>query len=153
MFQKREELECEVLAQCRAVMRGLRANCGPVWMGIDLTLAQLRTLVVLAEEGPLVIGQVAQRLGIGLSTGGHLVDRLVQAGLAERMEDAEDRRRTLARLTPAGEDLLTRLLSGIHQLPILLQQLNEDDLAALLQGLQAINRLMVQRPSAVPIGE
>src|SRR2546430_14922462 len=85
-------------------------------MDIDITIAQLRTLLVLAEEGPLVIGQIAQRLGIGLSTGGHLVDRLVQAGLAERTEDVEDRRRTLAQLTPKGEELLTRLLNGLQQL-------------------------------------
>src|SRR6266581_5555174 len=124
------------------MMHRFKASSAGAWMEVDLTLPQLRTLLILAEEGPLIIGQIAQRLGIGLSTGGHLVDRLVQAGLAERMEDAEDRRRTLARLTPAGEDLHTRLLSGIQQLPILLQQLDEADLAALLQGLQAINRIV-----------
>lgn len=148
MVDAHEELERKVLAQFREMMHGLKANSGPVWMSTDLTLPQLRTLIVLAEEEPLVIGQIAQRLGIGLSTGGHLVDRLVQAGLAERTEDAEDRRRTLVRLSPAGEDLSTRLLSGIQQLPILLQQLEESDLAALLQGLQAINRLVDRKSRA-----
>jgi DNA-binding MarR family transcriptional regulator len=115
-------------------------------MEIDLTIAQLRTLLILAEEGPLVIGQIAQRLGVGLSTGGHLVDRLVQAGLAERTEDAEDRRRTLAQLTPKGEDLYARLLNHPLQLQRLIQKLDEDDLAALLQGLQALNRLVEREP-------
>ena len=109
-MQTREELEHEVVAQFRALQNTLKATSGTVWMEIDLTIAQLRTLLVLAEEGPLVIGHIAQRLGIGLSTGGHLVDRLVQAGLAERAEDVDDRRRTLARLTPKGEDLYARLL-------------------------------------------
>src|SRR5438105_2142454 len=151
MYQAREELEREVLAQYRAMMHRFKASSGGAWMEIDLTLPQLRTLLILAEEGPLVIGQIAQRLGIGLSTGGHLVDRLVQAGLAERMEDSEDRRRTLARLTPAGEDLSTRLLSGIQQIPILIQQLDESDLSALLQGLQAINRLVDQQSDVIRI--
>src|SRR5712691_5133295 len=102
------------------MMRGLKATMGQAWMEIDLTLPQLRTLLVLAEEGPLVIGQIAQRLGIGLSTGGHLVDRLVQANLAERTEDAEDRRRTLARLTPKGEDLYARLLNHSLQMQSLI---------------------------------
>src|SRR6266478_4428920 len=106
------------------MMRGLKATMGQAWMEIDLTLPQMRTLLVLAEEGPLVIGQIAQRLGIGLSTGGHLVDRLVQAGLAERMEDVEDRRRTLARLTPKGEDLYARLLSRVQQVQALIQKLD-----------------------------
>src|SRR5437588_11624042 len=144
VLQTREELEREAIAQYRALGRALKATSGPVWMETDLTIAQLRTLLVLAEEGPLVIGQVAQRMGIGLSTGGHLVDRLVQAGLAERTEDPEDRRRTLARLTPKGEELHARLLNPVQHMQNLIQKLDEDDLAALLQGLRAINRVVVE---------
>jgi MarR family transcriptional regulator, organic hydroperoxide resistance regulator len=144
VHQTREELESEVLAQYRTLGRAMKATHGPVWMETDLTIAQLRTLLVLAEEGPLVIGQIAQRMGIGLSTGGHLVDRLVQAGLAERAEDPEDRRRTLARLTPRGEDLYARLLNHTQQIQTWIQKLDDDDLAALLQGIQAINRVIEQ---------
>jgi DNA-binding MarR family transcriptional regulator len=132
------------------MMRGLKATMGQAWMQIDLTLPQMRTLFVLAEEGPLVIGQIAQRLGIGLSTGGHLVDRLVQAGLAERMEDTEDRRRTLARLSPKGEELLTRLLSGLQQLQVWLHEVDQDNLAAFLQGLKAINRVVNAKNGTIP---
>ena len=144
MHQTREELESEILAQYRTLGRAMKATHGPVWMETDLTIAQLRTLLVLAEDGPLVIGQIAQRMGIGLSTGGHLVDRLVQAGLAERAEDPEDRRRTLARLTPKGEDLYARLLNHTQQIQTWIQKLDEDDLAALLRGIQAINRVIEQ---------
>lgn len=150
MSETHEELEREVVAQYRMMMRGLKATMGrQAWMEIDLTLPQLRTLLVLAEEGPLVIGQIAQRLSIGLSTGGHLVDRLVQAGLAERTEDVEDRRRTLARLTPKGEELLARLLSGIQQMQVWLHEVDQDDLAAFLQGLKAINRVVSQKNASI----
>jgi len=142
VLQSREELEHEVVTHYRRLIHALKASSGTVWMEIDLTIAQLRTLLVLAEEGPLVIGQIAQRMSIGLSTGGHLVDRLVQAGLAERTEDAEDRRRTLAHLTPKGEDLYARLLNHPLQMQSLIQKLNDSDIAALLQGLQALNRLV-----------
>jgi DNA-binding MarR family transcriptional regulator len=145
VVETREELERKATAQFRQMMHRFKANCAPVWMSIDLTVPQLRTLFILAEGEPLVIGQIAQRLGIGLSTGGHLVDRLVQAGLAERTEDMGDRRRTLVRLTQAGEDLSIQLLSGIQQIPVLIQQLDESDLSALWQGLQAINQLVDQR--------
>jgi len=137
--QTREELEHEALAQYRTMIQRFKATSGSVWMELDLTLPQLRTLLLLAEEGPLVIGQVAHRLGVGLSTGGHLVDRLVQAGLAERTEDAGDRRRTLAQLTPKGEELYARLLNRIQQVQVLIQKLNTHDLIALLQGLRALN--------------
>src|SRR6266566_9171974 len=147
----RAELEREAVAHFKTIGRALKTTAGQAWMEMDLTLPQLRTLLILAEAGPLVIGQIAQRLGIGLSTGGHLVDRLVQAGLAERTEDTEDRRRTLARLTPKGEDLYARLLNHAQQMQTLIQQLDEDDLVALLQGIRAINRLVEQQPSGVPI--
>ena len=140
MDQTRAELEREVLEQYQALGRAFKATTEPGWMEIDLTIAQLRTLLVLAEEGPLVIGQIARRLGIGLSTGGHLVDRLVQAGLAERAEDAGDRRRTMARLTPNGENLYARLLNRTQRWQSLLQRMREDELTALLQGLQAMLR-------------
>jgi DNA-binding MarR family transcriptional regulator len=142
VFQTREELEREVIAQYRAMMHSFKASSAEAWMEIDITFPQLRTLLILADEGPLVIGQIAQRLGVGLSTGGHLVDRLVQAGLAERTEDSEDRRRTLARLTPKGDELYARLLNRVQHLQTLIQKLDEDDLTALLQGLRALNNLV-----------
>ena len=151
MKHTHEELVLEVLEQYRAYFHGLKAQVGPILKNIDLTLAQLRTLAILAEEGPLVIGQIAQRLGIGLSTGGHLVDRLVQAGLAERAEDSEDRRRTLARLTPAGEDVYAQIRIGPQRLQALLQHLHDEDLAALLQGLSALNRLIEKTSSSAPV--
>ena len=141
MLQNREEVEQEVVTHYRSLLHVLKASSGTAWMEIDLTIAQLRTLLILADEGPLVIGQIAQRMGIGLSTGGHLVDRLVQAGLAERTEDAEDRRRTLARLTAKGEDLYTRLLNPSLQMQSLIQKLDDKDLKAFLQGLKALNQL------------
>src|SRR5260370_15864028 len=137
----RAELEREAVAHFKTVGRALKATAGQAWMEMDLTLPQLRTLLILAEEGLLVIGQIAQRLGIGLSTGGHLVDRLVQAGLAERTEDADDRRRTLARLTPTGEDLYTQLLSRIQQVQALIQKLDDNDLAPWGQWLSAATRV------------
>jgi len=150
--QTRDELDREVLAEYRALGRALKATSEPGWMEIDLTLPQLRTLLVLAEEGPLVIGQIAQRLGIGLSTGGHLVDRLVQAGLAERAEDTEDRRRTVARLTSKGEDLYARLLNRTQHMQALIQKMREDELTALLQGLRALRRVIEEEKCAALAG-
>ncbi len=142
MPQTREDFELEVVTEYRSLVHALKASSGTTWMEIDLTIAQLRTLLILAEEGPLVIGQIAQRMSIGLSTGGHLVDRLVQAGLAERTEDTEDRRRTLARLTSKGEDLYARLLNPSLQMQSLIQKLDDEDLKAFLQGLKALNQLV-----------
>lgn len=150
MAQAREELEHEVVSHYRKLAQALKASSGTAWMEIDLTIAQLRTLLILAEEGPLIIGHIAQRMGIGLSTGGHLVDRLVQAGLAERTEDTGDRRRTLAQLTPKGEDLYARLLNHSLLIQSLIHKLNDEDLEAFLQGLKALNRLVDDETTTGP---
>ena len=150
MKQTHEGLVLEVLEQYRAYFHGIKAQLGPILKNIDLTVAQLRTLAILAEEGPLVIGQIARRLGIGLSTGGHLVDRLVQAGLAERAEGVEDRRRTIARLTPSGQDMYEQLHAGPQRIQSLLQEMNDADLQALLQGICALNRIIEKKASEQP---
>jgi len=147
MVQTRDEREHEIIASQRAIMRMYRATATEALMKIDLSVAQLRTLSVLAEGGAMIIGQVASRLGIGLSTAGHLIDRLVQAELVERTEDVADRRRTLAHLTPKGEDLYTRLLNGGLPMSRWLQKLSDEDIDALLQGLRAIQRVVEEDQS------
>lgn len=111
------------------------------WLEVDLTMAQMKTLVVLADEGPAAIGVVGDALGVGLPTASHLVERLVRAGLARRVEDPEDRRRALASITPNGEELLRGLREGGRErLRLYLRGLARDDLQALVQGLSALAR-------------
>jgi DNA-binding MarR family transcriptional regulator len=47
-------------------------------------------------------------------------------------------------LTPKGEDLYARLLNHMQQMQTWIQKLDDDDLAALLQGIQAINWVIGQ---------
>jgi DNA-binding MarR family transcriptional regulator len=113
----------------------------PDWQSLDLTMAQLKVLVTLGFEGSVTISKLAEALAISHPTVSHLVERLVQAGLAERREDATDRRYTLARLTAQGETMFQRLRQGrLDRLQSYLAQLDEQDIAALHQGLEALVR-------------
>jgi len=113
------------------------------WWGLELTMAQLKVLLTLAFEGAVTIGQIAETLGIGPPTASHLVDRLVQTGLAERVEHSTDRRYILARLSEHGETMVRRLRQGrLDRLHSWLGQLDEQDVAALGQGLRALIRVM-----------
>jgi MarR family 2-MHQ and catechol resistance regulon transcriptional repressor len=102
-------------------------------------MVQLKTLFILAHKNPITIGQIAERLGIGIPAASYQVDKVVQAGLARRTEDTTDRRRTLTFLTSTGEGLIQQLFQGHEeQFRSWLNQMNPDDLACLLQGLKAI---------------
>jgi DNA-binding MarR family transcriptional regulator len=78
----------------------------PHVLELSLTLAQLKTLYLVAATGPLRMSEVAERLGTAPSTTSGVVDGLVQLGLLERVEDPGDRRQVLVRATPAANETL-----------------------------------------------
>lgn len=76
----------------------------------DLTLNQLRVLFQLHYRGDRSMGEVSSRLQVSDSTATGVVDRLVERGLVERVNDAEDRRKVLVRLSEQGQ----RHVAGIR---------------------------------------
>lgn len=136
--QRQGTIENILLAQ-QNIARAIGASSRHVWVELDLSMAQLKTLMTLYDAGALSIGQIAETLGIGQPTASHLVDRLVQSGLVVRTEDALDRRRTLAELSPQGAQLIGRLREvRIEPFQRWLAQLDDSTLAALQLGLQAL---------------
>src|SRR5215831_10198603 len=123
----------------RTALRALHELGAPAWYEVELSVAQLKALFTLVDGGPMPIGGVAARLSIGLPAASSLVDRLVDQGLVERREDPMDRRRTLAEPTAAGEALAQRLRHGSREaLRAWLEQMEHDDLEALVRGLTAM---------------
>ena len=55
-------------------------------------------LIAVALEGTLSVSELAERLGLSLSATSLMVGELSRAGLVERVEDENDRRRTIVRL-------------------------------------------------------
>src|SRR5215469_17282298 len=79
------------------------------WAQLELSIGQLKVLMMLAGHPGMTISQIAERLRIGKPSTSMLVDRLVQQDLVHRREDENDRRRTLVSLTTEGNGLTTRL--------------------------------------------
>lgn len=78
----------------------------PHFLELNLTQAQLRTLYLVAAQGPLRMSEIAERQGIAASTSTGVVDALVHLDLLERLEDPKDRRQVLVRTTEAGRERL-----------------------------------------------
>lgn len=81
--------------------------------GVDdvVTLPQLRVLVMIVSRGVMNLGAVAQGLGVHPSNATRLVERLVTAGLVDRRDDPTDRRNLVLELTPAGHELVDRVMN------------------------------------------
>ena len=108
-------------------------------MRVELTMAQLKTLIFVAHEGVCTVSHVADGLGIGRPAGSLLIDRLVQIGLVRRWEDSADRRRTLVELSQEGRDLAAQLYEGSRQqMQEVLGQLSDQELQALVKGMNAL---------------
>ena len=74
----------------------------PEVVELDLTLAQLKAVYLVAATGPIHMGALSVQLGTALSTTSELGERLVGLGLLERRESATDRRQVVVSATPAG---------------------------------------------------
>src|SRR3990172_9366369 len=72
------------------------------WVGLGLTMTQLRVLFMLRAEGGLSAGALAERLSVTPSTLTRIMDRLVRNDLVRREVDDDDRRLVRHRLTSAG---------------------------------------------------
>ncbi len=72
----------------------------------EVTLAQYRTLVVLASRGPQRVADLATALAVTPATATRMCDRLVHKQLIRRRTEREDRRQVRVALTERGRELV-----------------------------------------------
>lgn len=143
----------ELLAAQKVIFRELFRMTMPHWIHIDLSMGQLRTLMALATLQAVNVSTLAETLEVSKPTASTLVDQLVQRGLVERTEDAEDRRRTLVALSQAGSDLMAQLrqYGPSERMAQWLEAMNPDDLAALTRGTQALAAIVERESTQAPL--
>ncbi|WP_329408064.1 MarR family transcriptional regulator [Nocardia vinacea] len=71
-----------------------------------ITLAQFRTLVILATQGPVKLATLAHQLDVQPSTATRMVERLLAAELITRQPNPQTRRELIIDLTPRGRDVV-----------------------------------------------
>jgi len=113
------------------------------WLHLDLTVAQVKVLLVLLWRDSLTVSEVAEQLGVGQPTASYLVDRLVQAGWVRRQENPANRRYTFVQLTEQGRSMIERLRQGrVEQLQNALLHLSPNELILVQQGLQTLSQAL-----------
>ncbi|MEP7284633.1 MAG: MarR family winged helix-turn-helix transcriptional regulator [Chloroflexota bacterium] len=120
------------------------------WINVEISTAQIKMLFVLHFGGTHTVNQLAERLNIGASTASHLVEKLVQAGLASRLDSATDRRIIEVHVTEQGRAMANRL-SGVTHKGIIAQwvsQLTDTQRAAFRSSLNALLTIIEDSPES-----
>ncbi len=109
------------------------------WLNMDLTAAQLRTLLLLYTRGASRMTDVAAALGVTMATATGVIDRMVERGIVVRESDPDDRRLVLCRMSPEGETMVNALWrSWSERAVVLLRALDRPGLLAVKGMLEAL---------------
>ena len=116
------------------------------WLSVDLTMPQLKIILLIFTDGPARTSTLASALGVSLATTSGITDRLVQHGLIVRGDDPEDRRAVVCSLSEKGTELMKRLWElGQSRLRSLLEKMTPPKLEIISEAMEVI----LQTASAV----
>lgn len=105
----------------------------------ELTSIQFAVLNTLAERPGIDQRTLGRKVRVDRSTVGDVVVRLIRRGLIERTRDANDGRRNLLRLTPAGSRIHAEALPGVRRVQRrLLAPLSPDERATFMRLMRKI---------------
>lgn len=118
----------------------LQAAAAPEpYLTLDITLPQLKTVMVVFAKGPMPTSALARSTGVSAAVATGIVDRLEAQALVCRRAHPTDRRVTLVELTAGGEQLVEEIrTAGARRLTSLLKVLSDKQLRDLRSGYAAL---------------
>ena len=109
------------------------------WEGLEMTIPQIKTLVLLERMGPLRMSDIAVHFDRALSATTAVVDRLVEKDLVSRRSDPADRRLVICELTDTGRQAMAQFWRiGRERLQIVVDMLQVEELETVVQGLELV---------------
>ncbi|MCP2032135.1 DNA-binding MarR family transcriptional regulator [Okibacterium sp. HSC-33S16] len=123
-----------------AIAQALDQRKMDVFLSVDLSIQQIRMVILVASGQASTGGELARILGITAPTVSTAVDRLVEAGYLARDDSAEDRRIKHLTVTTKGQGIHDQLLGLREKADEFIAELEIDDLEALERGTVALRR-------------
>lgn len=137
----RTDLTKEIIRLENQANQLLRQYSPDAWMGLNLTIAQLKCLLFIGREGSTNFRKLAAALGVTPPNVTGIVDRLVEQGLVNRTENPADRRVLVLSLTENGMTLLDNLRERrVRRMVAILNGMSKEELDCLHRGLTALIR-------------
>jgi DNA-binding MarR family transcriptional regulator len=113
------------------ILLSQRGRVAGIAAEFELAPAQMWALHALEPGRPKPMSELAQKLRCDNSNVTGIIDRLEARGLVERRPGERDRRVKMLTVTPAGEELRTRIHERLGRPPEPLDNLSEEDARAL----------------------
>ena len=142
-----------------AVVRASRALVGITVRALasvsdEVTLPQLRTLVVVSLQGPQTVSALADRLDVHASTMTRMCSRLVARGQVVRKPSALDRREVVIELTPQGQGLVDEVMDKRRrEINAIVQRMAPDDRDRVVSSLELFAQAADESDAAAPESE
>jgi DNA-binding MarR family transcriptional regulator len=105
---RREAIE-EILKMADVLFRRLLPSVPPELLELDITMPQLKIMIILYVRGPQRMSDLASNLSVTLATATGLVDKLVERDYIVRDSTMEDRRVVLCRLSAEGNKTISNI--------------------------------------------
>jgi DNA-binding MarR family transcriptional regulator len=123
------------------LQRRLMSVHAPDFAALDITMAQAKLLYVVTASRELTMSDIAQRLGVTVSTASGSVDHLVDLGLLRRVDDPSNRRQVRVSVTPLGLQRLEQLRElGTSQLRALYDAMTDAELKVIVRAARIMAR-------------
>lgn len=102
--------------------------------------ARRKLMAAIAAREPATLNEIAKAVGRGAPAVSRSVDVLVRAGLVERTQDPDNRRRLALRLTEAGREELANQPRSGSGLAMKLERLAHSELRAIERAIEILER-------------
>ncbi|ACL61145.1 bifunctional helix-turn-helix transcriptional regulator/GNAT family N-acetyltransferase [Methylobacterium nodulans] len=143
----------EAIAAVRAFSRFYTRQIGLLDEGLHRTafsLTEARVLYELAHRDGLTATELGQDLGLDAGYLSRLLKRFAAQGLVMRTPSAEDGRRHVLALTPAGRAAFAPLdEASRREVGAMLGRLADSDRTALVRAMRTVQRLLGEAPASV----
>ena len=113
----------------------------------DVTVAQIKALLVIEMAGTVSVRRLAETLGVSSAAACELADRLVRSGHLRRERSTEDRRLVQLTLRARGRQLLARFAEmRAEKAKKLLDAVGREDGRRLEAALETVNLILGKVP-------
>ncbi|MGD8413085.1 MAG: MarR family transcriptional regulator [Candidatus Latescibacterota bacterium] len=138
-----ERYDLQILRALRKIIRSVDIYSKKLVGSHDVTAPQLVCLITIAQEGPLSLKRIAEKVYLSPSTVVGILDRLESKGLVLRARDTRDRRLVNVTATATGRQLASNAPSPLQSgLAHALKDLPEIEQATIALSLNRIVDLM-----------